>query len=90
MPYGTCPKEASGYLDVHSFTTCSLWESNGDCYIQWVTHLPSRFMRPDANVIFDSSTCLIIAASALEARFTSFDEIEDQTCTLIVSVCLTY
>jgi len=50
--------------------------------IQWVTHLPSRFIprrRLYTNVIFDSSTCLIIAASALEARFASFDEIENQT-----------
>ncbi|THH20311.1 hypothetical protein EW146_g1016 [Bondarzewia mesenterica] len=82
----------SGHAVVHSFTSCSLWESKGDfllyseegpSLLEWMPNLqldmdlPCRHVprgRPYTNILFDPSTCLIIAASSLQARFTSFDE----------------
>ena len=45
--------------------------------LQLATQLPSRFVprsRPYAHVVYEPSTSLIVAASALKAKFASYDE----------------
>ena len=45
--------------------------------IQFEGHLPSRSVprpRPYTHVVFDPTTSLLVAASSLQATFTSYDE----------------
>ncbi|TFY69793.1 hypothetical protein EVG20_g3009 [Dentipellis fragilis] len=65
-----------------------LYSEEGPSLLEWMpdiqvgTDLPSRSVprtRPYTNVVFDSSTGLIVAASSLQAQFTSFDEDGNQT-----------
>ncbi|EGO29249.1 hypothetical protein SERLADRAFT_445076 [Serpula lacrymans var. lacrymans S7.9] len=83
---------SSGHHIVHSFTSCSLWESKGDFLVysdegpsllEWMPDLcldsvlPSRNIprsRAYANVVYDPSAMLIVAASSMQANFASFDE----------------
>ncbi|CAK5269347.1 unnamed protein product [Mycena citricolor] len=60
-----------------------LYSEEGPCLVEWMAdysfeyHLPSRTIprgRSYSNVVFDSSTYLIVAASSLYSAFTSFDE----------------
>ncbi|KAI0313592.1 CPSF A subunit region-domain-containing protein [Amylostereum chailletii] len=89
----------SGHAVVHSFTSCSLWDSKGDfllyteegpTLLEWIpnlqldTELVSRFVprsRSYSNVLFDPSSCLIVAASRLQADFSSFDEEDNEVWT---------
>ncbi|KAJ7057084.1 CPSF A subunit region-domain-containing protein [Mycena amicta] len=78
---------SSGHAVVHSFTQCTLWDSEADflgpSLLEWIpdtnfdTALPSKSVprrRPYSHVVFDPSTSLIVAASSLFSKFTSFDE----------------
>ncbi|KAA1478696.1 hypothetical protein DENSPDRAFT_845850 [Dentipellis sp. KUC8613] len=65
-----------------------LYSEEGPSLLEWMpdiqvgTDLPSRSVprgRPYTNVVFDPSTGLIVAASSLQAQFTSFDEDGTQT-----------
>lgn len=58
-------------------------ENKGPILLEWIpgfqfsSALPSRSIprgRAYSSILFDSSTSLIVAASSLQARFTSFDE----------------
>ncbi|KAF8880473.1 CPSF A subunit region-domain-containing protein, partial [Gymnopilus junonius] len=60
-----------------------LYTEEGPCLLEWVPNfqldgpLPSRSIprgRSYSNVLFDPSTSLIVAASSLQAKFTSYDE----------------
>ncbi|KAF4616622.1 hypothetical protein D9613_008890 [Agrocybe pediades] len=60
-----------------------LYTEEGPCLLEWLPGfhfdgpLPSRSIpkgRSYSNVLFDPSTSLIVAASTLEAKFTSYDE----------------
>ncbi|KAF8191243.1 CPSF A subunit region-domain-containing protein [Pholiota molesta] len=70
----------SGHSVVHAFTACSLWDSRGDFLLyteELDGPLPCRSIprgRSYSNVLFDPSTSLIVAASSLQAKFTSYDE----------------
>jgi len=76
------------YTEEVSFTLLFLkqwhWRGNkGPILLEWIpdfqfsSTLPSRSIlrgRAYSSILFDSSTSLIVAASSLQARFTSFDE----------------
>ncbi|KAH9477356.1 Protein CFT1 [Psilocybe cubensis] len=60
-----------------------LYTEEGPCLLEWAPNfqldgpLPSRSIprgRSYSNVLFDPSTSLIVAASSLQAKFTSYDE----------------
>ena len=57
--------------------------AQGPSLVEWMpdvsldAHLPARLIprsRPYSNIVFDASTSLIVAASSLMNRFTSYDE----------------
>ncbi|TFY75914.1 hypothetical protein EWM64_g8097, partial [Hericium alpestre] len=65
-----------------------LYTEEGPSLLEWMpgidvgTDLPSRSVpkpRPYTNVVFDPTTCLVVAASSLQAQFGSFDEDGNQT-----------
>ncbi|KAG2003702.1 cleavage factor protein [Coprinopsis cinerea AmutBmut pab1-1] len=60
-----------------------VYTEDGPCLIEWLPDftynhpLPARSIprgRGYSNVVFDPSTCLIVAASSMQARFASYDE----------------
>ncbi|KAF9235610.1 CPSF A subunit region-domain-containing protein [Melanogaster broomeanus] len=60
-----------------------VYSDEGPSLLEWIpdieldTSLPKRSLprsRPYSNIVFEPSTSLIVAASSLQARFTSYDE----------------
>ncbi|CAA7257397.1 unnamed protein product [Cyclocybe aegerita] len=60
-----------------------LYTEEGPSLLEWMPHfqfdtpLPSRSIprgRPYSNILFDASTSLIVAASSMQAKFTTYDE----------------
>lgn len=67
----------------YSFGLILTMMHQGPTLVEWIPdvqlelHLPSRTIskpRPYSNVVFDPSTSLLVAASSLQAKFSSFDE----------------